>query len=303
MGSFGERLRREREMRGVTLDDIAEATKIGTRSLRALEDEHFELLPGGIFNKGFVRAYAKYLGLNEDEMVADYLQAAGESGPDPRLIAEQNSSRIDRGDGDFGDSQRPGFPIVPVLILLVVVAAGIGGWRIYQDRMRERQARLDAAKAAAASQPATSTSPASTPSAGTEPTTASQAGSGLSRQTATPSANPSQPAQPSSAVSTPSNSATSQPIEVVVKPKDKAWVSIKSDGKFVVRGVIGPPAVKTIHGVEQVIFWTGNAGAIDLTFNGQPVAVPGGLNEVAVLVITPKGVTPGKPPSADHAAQ
>jgi len=219
------------------------------------------------------------------------------------LIAEQNSSRIDRGDGDFGDSQRPGFPIVPVLILLVVVAAGIGGWRIYQDRMRERQARLDAAKAAAASQPATSTSPASTPSAGTEPTTASQAGSGLSRQTATPSANPSQPAQPSSAVSTPSNSATSQPIEVVVKPKDKAWVSIKSDGKFVVRGVIGPPAVKTIHGVEQVIFWTGNAGAIDLTFNGQPVAVPGGLNEVAVLVITPKGVTPGKPPSADHAAQ
>ena len=70
MGSFGERLKREREMRGVSLDDIAEATKIGTRLLRALEDEQFELLPGGIFNKGFVRAYAKYLGLNEDEAVS-----------------------------------------------------------------------------------------------------------------------------------------------------------------------------------------------------------------------------------------
>ena len=56
VGSFGERLRREREMRGVSLDDIAEASKIGTRLLRALEEEHFELLPGGIFNKGFVRA-------------------------------------------------------------------------------------------------------------------------------------------------------------------------------------------------------------------------------------------------------
>ena len=83
-------------MRGVSLDDIADATKIGTRLLRALEEEHFELLPGGIFNKGFVRAYSKYLGLNEEEAVADYLEAAGEATPDPRVIAEQNSSRIDR---------------------------------------------------------------------------------------------------------------------------------------------------------------------------------------------------------------
>ena len=92
MGSFGEKLRRERELRGVALDDIAGATKIGTRMLRALEEEHFEILPGGIFNKGFVRAYAKYLGLNEDEAVADYLAAAGDSSLDPRVIAEQNSS-------------------------------------------------------------------------------------------------------------------------------------------------------------------------------------------------------------------
>src|SRR3974390_2421776 len=153
MGSFGERLRREREMRGVSLDDIAEATKIGTRLLRALEDEHFELLPGGIFNKGFVRAYAKYLGLNEDEMVADYLQAAGESSPDPRVIAEQNSSRIDRGDGDSGGSRMAGFPIIPVLILLVVIAAGAGGWHLYQERMIERRAKQDVVLRAAIPSP------------------------------------------------------------------------------------------------------------------------------------------------------
>ena len=72
MGSFGERLQREREMRGVTLDEIAEATKIGTRSLRALEAQEFEKLPGGIFNKGFVRAYAKFLGIDEEQAVTDY---------------------------------------------------------------------------------------------------------------------------------------------------------------------------------------------------------------------------------------
>src|SRR6266478_10215104 len=54
--SFGARLKKEREQRGVTLDDIALSTKIGKRFLSALEEEHFEQLPGGIFSKGFVRA-------------------------------------------------------------------------------------------------------------------------------------------------------------------------------------------------------------------------------------------------------
>jgi len=72
---FGERIRREREMRNITLDEIVNATKIGSRTLRALEDEDFSKLPGGIFNKGFVRAYARYLGIDEEQAVADYLAA------------------------------------------------------------------------------------------------------------------------------------------------------------------------------------------------------------------------------------
>ena len=66
-------------MRGITLEEIAEATKIGTRSLRALEEQDFDKLPGGIFNKGFVRAYARYLGLDEEQAVADYLTALSEA--------------------------------------------------------------------------------------------------------------------------------------------------------------------------------------------------------------------------------
>ncbi len=89
---FGERLRRERELRGISLDDICATTKIGTRLLRALEEEQFDLLPGGIFNKGYVRAYARYFGIDEEQAVADYLKAAHEAPPDVRLIAHQNSS-------------------------------------------------------------------------------------------------------------------------------------------------------------------------------------------------------------------
>jgi len=79
--SFGERLKKEREKRGMTLEDVSGATKISVRNLRALEQEKFDQMPGGIFNRGFVRAFAKHLGLDDDQVVADYREAAGESVP------------------------------------------------------------------------------------------------------------------------------------------------------------------------------------------------------------------------------
>lgn len=79
MGAFGEKLRKQREQRGIDLDAISNATKISTRMLRAIEDEHFDLLPGGVFNKGFVRAYARQIGLDEEEAIADYLIALREN--------------------------------------------------------------------------------------------------------------------------------------------------------------------------------------------------------------------------------
>src|SRR6476646_6572419 len=80
--AFGYRLRREREMRGSTLDEITESTKIARRHLEALETERFDQLPGGVFNKGFVRAYARFLGIDEDRAVADYSAATNEQ-PEP----------------------------------------------------------------------------------------------------------------------------------------------------------------------------------------------------------------------------
>jgi transcriptional regulator with XRE-family HTH domain len=79
LGVFGEKLRQHRERRGLSLEAISSATKISPRMLSALEDEHFEQLPGGVFNKGFVRAYARVVGLDEDEALSDYLTALRES--------------------------------------------------------------------------------------------------------------------------------------------------------------------------------------------------------------------------------
>lgn len=84
MGEFGETLRKERETRGISLTTITQVTKISNRHLVALEQEQFQSLPGGVFNKGIVREYARVVGLNEDEWVNRYLSAYRESGSAPQ---------------------------------------------------------------------------------------------------------------------------------------------------------------------------------------------------------------------------
>jgi cytoskeletal protein RodZ len=106
VGAFGEKLRQQREQRGLALDAISNTTKISTRMLRALEDEHFDQLPGGVFNKGFVRAYARQVGLNEEEAVADYLAALRES-------QIQQQSILPDFRAPAGKQKTVGAPVVP----------------------------------------------------------------------------------------------------------------------------------------------------------------------------------------------
>src|SRR5690349_10184270 len=125
-------------MRGVGLNEIAAATKIGTRSLRALEEEDFSKLPGGIFNKGFVHAYAKFLGLNEDQAVADYVIAAGEAEQSSdavmeRLAAESErraeEKRIERQREKGGRGPLLTWNTIALVVVLAVVA--LLGWEYY----------------------------------------------------------------------------------------------------------------------------------------------------------------------------
>lgn len=73
MPSFGEELKRERELREISLREVAEATKVNIRFLEAMERNDFSSLPGGLFNKGFVRAYAQFVGIDPEAMVNAYL--------------------------------------------------------------------------------------------------------------------------------------------------------------------------------------------------------------------------------------
>jgi cytoskeleton protein RodZ len=111
---FGEHLKREREMRGVSLEEVSAATRISTRFLEAIESDRWESLPGGVFNRGFIRSVARYLGLDEDSMVAEYaLETRGrvEAGvvPDPPMEMPRNWK-----------------PAMVAAIVLVVILGGVG---------------------------------------------------------------------------------------------------------------------------------------------------------------------------------
>jgi cytoskeleton protein RodZ len=81
MASFGENLRRERELRGVSLREIADETKISIRFLQALEQDRFDALPGGLFRRTFVRQYARHVGLDPERLVAEFIYAHGDDTP------------------------------------------------------------------------------------------------------------------------------------------------------------------------------------------------------------------------------
>jgi cytoskeleton protein RodZ len=296
--AFGERLRRERETRGVSLEQIAATTKIGTRLLRALEDGQFELLPGGIFNKNYVRAYAHHLGIDEEQAVADYLQAAHESPPDVRLIAHQNSSMHGRFGADSASAVR-GFPLLPVLILLIVIAAAAGGWGLYQQRQRERAqpvqplaaTRATGLNSSAGSAPAAVASPAENTGA-SQPTASSADSAVVHTVEAAESSSSSTAASEQPALSGKAGAQAATPFAVTVRAKDRARVEVKSDGEVVVRGVIEPSEVKTFHATNRLVFWTANAGQVEISFNGTSVPLSAGENDERVLVFNSRGLVP-----------
>jgi cytoskeleton protein RodZ len=123
--SFGRELQLERQRRKITLESVAEGTKVPVRYLRALEQEEYDQLPGGVFNKGIVRSYCRHLLLDEQEWLNKFPSAlTAESEPDWESFAENvRRSRSRRG-------SRTGAQWLGVLVmLLILVALGWAAWR------------------------------------------------------------------------------------------------------------------------------------------------------------------------------
>lgn len=153
MIDFGGKLRLAREQRGISLTEIGARTKITRAALEALERNDVSKLPGGIFSRAFVRAYAHEVGLDPDETVGEFLARFEVSAP-PAV-----PSTLSNADRNIAIDRR----ILPIALTLVLVGLPLIGLVVY-FAMRTPPAQAVATRAAASETvPATSDSPAIRP--------------------------------------------------------------------------------------------------------------------------------------------
>lgn len=138
MNQFGEDLKTERETRGIALASITEATKVSSHYLMALEKGKFDDLPGGVFNKGIVRSYARVVGLDAEKWVARFMLAYQSSGQ----LKDDDASWIafaqNVGKGRLREKDRPALRLkwAAMTTLLVVLAAlGWLAWNFLSVRV------------------------------------------------------------------------------------------------------------------------------------------------------------------------
>lgn len=255
-GNFGERLKRERELREVTLQEITSATRIGPRFLEALENEDWEKLPGGVFNRGFVRSIARYLGLDEEALLGEYDLAHGTQVPPPE---EQPVQPI-----PSPPKWVPLALVLGALLLLVgLIFGGIFAWRHFAVHRSAKQP--PPVSAPAASQPAAG------PSAQPQPAVSQ-----------TPSQSPLLPAAaevhvPVTKVNPPAKTLTG-PLDLTVSISANTHLLVLSDGRVAFYDEVHAGQSLRFTANEGFEVTAADSGAVLLEMNGKampPLGVPG----------------------------
>ncbi|HMD86309.1 MAG TPA: RodZ domain-containing protein [Terriglobia bacterium] len=293
MPAFGENLRREREMRGVSLEEISSATKISMRFLEAIEREEFSKLPGGIFSRSFIRTYARYLGLDEERVVAEYQLAAH-----PQVDFD-----LHRMPGGKSSSGRPAArtPLIATLVAVVLLA---GGYVLFRYSPRAAEAPPPPAPVATPKPAAPPTEPAPmasgnatavpgvNPAAGEMTPGAAHGTSTAAGATPYPQGGPAAGVNPA-AQSGPQTGnppgtkpATDTDLLLQVAATERAWVAVDADGKTVLQRVLNPDEVQTLKAHKSFDVTTGNAQAIILTLNGETLKPLGRHGEVKSVHLT-----------------
>jgi len=295
--SFGAKLKLEREKRKITLEQISVSTKIGTRMLQALEEDNFNQLPGGIFNKGFVRAYSRFLGLDEDQTLADYMQASGDVLPASTEPGSQedgsreDATRENRENKDKGKVSRleAGADAPPRQVpwgvfagALLVVALALSFWS-HRRREHARQA-VRPTPSTAATQVSGQVSGSGLP-ATSSPATGSP--TGVSAPSAVPKTSQALTASPA---------ATPSEFTVVIQAREESWTTITADGKTISSELLPAGGERVVRGRKEIIVKVGSAGAIDFRFNGKKVDTGGEYGEVKTVTFGPRGILPTTPP-------
>jgi cytoskeleton protein RodZ len=260
---FGERLKRERELRGVSRGEICTATRIGTRFLEALENEQWGILPGGIFNRGFVRAVARFLGLDEDDLLAEYDLAVSEqnSQVEPGISPPVPQEPARTGAGRF---------LLPVTLgVIVLLGTGWLGWRWHYKTLRQSAEERNRILPVA---------PVDGQPQGTVPGPSGKNPTGATSAAVAASASPA-PAE-------------TRGLELKIEAGKETSLSISADGSKVFEGSMIAGQSRTFTAQNAIDISAKDAGALLLELNGQTLAPLGPPGQPGNVTLTRSDLKP-----------
>ena len=277
MSSVGETLRRERLRKDLGLEQISRETKISARLLDAIEKDQFELLPGGVFAKSFVRQYARFLGLDEEEMAAEVEKAINPVGDLPSFAGTRSQPAfkvppVAEWEGT-GRSNSSVLPALALVVAVMLVCSAVYAWWQRSRRPAPVTPPIAAAQKAPAPAPKTAEPAPVTPAVANNPET---------------------PPKTDVSASAPLQEAAT--LQVSLTADAVAWVQVWADGKSVMIGKLKPSVVKTFAAVEGLRIRTGNAGSLLVTVNGKPAGTLGPKGQVRMVEVTRDGIHILPPP-------
>jgi transcriptional regulator with XRE-family HTH domain len=259
MTSVGSILRKERESQGRAIAEIAAQLCITQRYLRAIEEDDLAGVPGLFFYKNFARQYAAILGVNRAEIqpALDAIQPPEESLATPAITVPNRLVQA---------TNRHHIPDIPMgwsIVGLAVVLLGCSG--IYAWWKRVPQAPVAAvAQQAAPVAIVKSSAPAQQ---GTQPVAQATVQTGEAGG-----------------------------VVLKLSATERTWLSISSNGKEIFAGVLQPSESKTLTGLDRATMKVGNAGGIDVLWNGKSISPLGTRGQVLTIRITPEDFEIVPPP-------
>ncbi len=285
MASLGQWLKEEREGRGVSLEEVAAATKIVPRYLEALESDRLDMMPGGFFIKGIIRAYAAAVGLDPDEVVAKYKEAglvgggpAGQGAiPPPAPVLPVLPSEEERPAPPSSEPPGPA-PAAPRLVF-----EDADQPRLSPEARKRVVAwvwRGAAALIIVAAGGLLLTARRDGP-AGPRPSTVA------SREELPPARELG--AAPASAPAAPSViEEIWKGVTIEITFQADTWINVRTDGELKVNGIFPAGATARAQADELLLIHTGNAGGFTFTLNGRPAKPLGRSGQVLTDIrITP----------------
>lgn len=269
MPSLGERFRAAREARGLSLSDVAEQIRIRSVYLGAIEEENWGMIGAPVYTRGFLRTYARYLGLDPEEVVAEFNGASAVEAATTIATSMGGASA----DYTYSESQRRSRVLSPLTWLAGVVAVLLISFVVYnQLTMRARQNAVAALPSSSSSSAPTTTasdSPAPSLSASTSPAESVSPGA-----SASPGASTSPGASPS-----PAASITPGPSTIQVVLSAPSWIRVAVDGSVSMEGTF-PAGTSRVFRGKRATLRIGNAGGVDVIVDGKSVGKLGATGDV-----------------------